>query len=60
LLLEAEDAITVEDEAGNAAEGVRKARLHKPDVVVLDIVMPGRSGLDVVGETKQAACVSER
>ena len=55
LLLNAVDEITVEDEAGTAEEGVRKARLHKPDVVVLDIVMPGQSGLDVVAEIKQAA-----
>ena len=55
LLLEAEEDITVEDEAGKAEEAVRKARLHKPDVIVLDIVLPGRSGLDVVAEIKQAA-----
>ncbi|MBV8256404.1 MAG: response regulator transcription factor [Actinobacteria bacterium] len=54
-VLEAEDDITVEDEGGNADEAVRLARLHKPDVVVLDVVMPGRSGLDAAPEIRQAA-----
>jgi two-component system response regulator NreC len=34
---------------------VRKARLHKPDVVLLDVVLPGRSGLDAAPEIKEAA-----
>ncbi len=55
LLLEAEDDVTVEDEAGNAEDAVRKARLHKPDVVLLDIVMPGGSGLDAAPAIKEAA-----
>lgn len=55
LLLEAEDDITVEDEGGNADEAIRLARLHKPDVVLLDVVMPGRSGLEAVPEILQAA-----
>ena len=55
LLLEAEEDVTVEDEAGNAEEAVRKARLHKPDVVLLDIVMPGGSGLDAAPAIKEAA-----
>jgi len=55
LLLEAEEDVTVEDEAGNADEAVRKARLHKPDVVLLDVVMPGRSGLEAAPEIRQAA-----
>jgi len=55
LLLEAEKDMTVEDEAGNAADAVRLARLHKPDVVLLDVVMPGGSGLDAAPEIKEAA-----
>jgi two-component system, NarL family, response regulator NreC len=55
LLLEAEDDVTVEDEAGNAEDAIRKARLHKPDVVLLDIVMPGGSGLDAAPAIKEAA-----
>ncbi|MGD0716187.1 MAG: hypothetical protein ABSB24_18735 [Gaiellaceae bacterium] len=31
LLLEAEEEMTVEDEAGDADQAVRLARLHKPD-----------------------------
>ena len=55
LLLDAEPDITVENEAGSAEEAVRIARLDKPDVVLLDITMPGRSGLEVAAEIKRAA-----
>jgi two-component system, NarL family, response regulator NreC len=55
LVLEAEDDIQVEDEGGTADEAVRLARLHKPDVVLLDVTMPGRSGLEAAGEIKEAA-----
>jgi two-component system response regulator NreC len=55
LLLDAETDITVENEAGSAEQAVRMARLDKPDVVLLDITMPGRSGLEVAGEIKRAA-----
>jgi len=55
LLLEAEEDIHVEVEGGTADEAVRLARLHKPNVVLLDVTMPGRSGLDAAGEIKQAA-----
>ena len=52
LLLEAEEDIHVEDEGGTADEAVRLARLHKPDVVLLDVTMPGRSGLSATTEIK--------
>jgi DNA-binding NarL/FixJ family response regulator len=55
LMLDAEEDITVEDEGGTADEAVRLARLHKPDVVLLDVVMPGRSGLDAPAEVLEAA-----
>ena len=55
LLLEAEEDIHVEDEGGSADAAVRLARLHKPDVVLLDVTMPGRSGLDALEEIKEAA-----
>ena len=55
LLLESEEDITVEDEGGNAEDAVRLARLHKPDVVLLDVVMPGRSGLEASPDIRAAA-----
>jgi two-component system response regulator NreC len=55
LLLDAEEDITVEDEGGTADEAVRLARLHKPDVVLLDVTMPGRSGLEAAPEILEAA-----
>jgi two-component system response regulator NreC len=54
-LLEGEDDLTVEDEAGTAYDAVRLARLHKPDVILLDVVMPGGSGLDAIPEIREAA-----
>ena len=55
LLLEAEEDIKVEDEGGNADDAVRLARLHKPDVVLLVVVMPGRSGLEAAPDIRQAS-----
>lgn len=55
LLLEREKDLEVVGEAGSADEGVRAARLEKPDVVLLDVVMPGRSGIDVCDEVVQAS-----
>lgn len=55
LLLDAQDDISVEDEARSAEEAVRKARLHKPDVVLLDVAVNGSSGLEAVPEIRRAA-----
>jgi two-component system, NarL family, response regulator NreC len=54
-LLESQEDMTVEEEAGTAYDAVRLARLHKPDVVLLDVVMPGGSGLDAIPEIQEAA-----
>jgi len=48
LLLEAEEDLTVLAEAGNAREAVFEVRAHTPDVILLDLVMPGESGIDTV------------
>ena len=54
-LLDREADLEVVAEAGTADEGVRAARLEKPDVVVLDVVMPGRSGIDAAAEMLEAS-----
>jgi two-component system, NarL family, response regulator NreC len=54
-LLEGEGDLMVEDEAGTAYDAVRLARLHKPDIILLDVVMPGGSGLDAIPEIREAA-----
>jgi two-component system, NarL family, response regulator NreC len=48
LLLDAQDDIDVVGEAGNAKDAVFRARALKPDVILLDIVMPGESGIEVL------------
>ena len=55
LVLEREDDLEVVGEAGNADEGVRAARLEKPDVVLLDVVMPGRSGIEAAADVIEAS-----
>lgn len=49
-LLDRHPNFKVVDEAGTAREAVQKALLHRPDVVVMDIRMPGRSGIDACRE----------
>jgi CheY-like chemotaxis protein len=40
-------------EASDGEDGLDKARRHRPDVIVLDVQMPGRTGLDVLGELRR-------
>ncbi len=47
-LLENEAGISVVGEAGDADEGLAMIERERPDVVVLDLSLPGRSGLDVL------------
>ena len=46
--LEAEDGFEVHDKCGNGADALDAIRRHRPDVAVLDIAMPGVSGLDAL------------
>jgi two-component system, NarL family, response regulator DevR len=54
-LLEKQPGFTVVDEASNAKEAVQKALQHRPEVVVLDIRLPGGSGIDACREIVTAA-----
>jgi DNA-binding NarL/FixJ family response regulator len=46
-LLKATDEIRVVGDASNAAEAIKKTKELKPDIVLLDIRLPGQSGIDV-------------
>jgi two-component system response regulator NreC len=48
LLLDAQEDIEVVGEAGNANDAIFRARALKPDVILLDVVMPGESGIEVM------------
>jgi DNA-binding NarL/FixJ family response regulator len=48
LLLEAEPDIEPVGEAGTGREAVFQSRSLKPDVILLDVVMPDQSGLEVL------------
>ncbi|MBO4238030.1 response regulator [Pseudonocardia alni] len=45
MMLRGADGLTVVAEAGDGAEGVALAERHRPDVVLMDIRMPGTDGL---------------
>jgi len=48
LLLEREEDMEVVGEAGNAKDAIFRARALTPDVILLDVIMPGESGIDVL------------
>ena len=54
-LLEQERDVSVVGECRNGTEAVAAIREHKPDLVFLDIEMPGCDGFEVLRETAPAA-----
>jgi two-component system response regulator NreC len=46
MLLDAEKDIEVVGEAGSVGEAVLETRASRPDVVLMDVVMPGQSGIE--------------
>lgn len=52
-LLEDEEDMLVVAEAGTAREAVRRAIQARPDVVVMDLGLPGESGLDAIREIRK-------
>jgi len=52
-LLDRHPDFTVVDEAGTTREAIQKAEAHRPEVVVMDIRLPGGSGIDACREITQ-------
>jgi len=52
LLLETEDDIAVVGEAGDGGEAVKAALACKPDVILMDIRMPGMDGVSAAKQIK--------
>jgi two-component system response regulator NreC len=54
-VLDAEDGIEVVGEAGDAQHAVFETRAKKPDVVLMDVVMPGKSGIETIPDVLKDA-----
>lgn len=52
-LLDAEQDFRVVGEAGDGLQAIRRVELTSPRVLVLDIMMPGLNGLDVIPQVKK-------
>jgi DNA-binding NarL/FixJ family response regulator len=61
LVLAAEEDLEVVGEAGDGAEAVRMTRLVEPDVVLMDVRMPGTDGIEatrqIVAQTPSARVI---
>src|ERR1044072_2052906 len=55
LLLDAEEDLQVVAEAGDIESAVRYVRGHKPDVLILDLNMPGGPSISAVPELRDAS-----
>lgn len=51
-LLELEEDMTVVGRASNGEEAVKLVQLHKPDICIMDIEMPAKSGLEAAEEIR--------
>jgi NarL family two-component system response regulator LiaR len=54
-LIDTEPGMALVGEASDGVEAVSKAQAVQPDVVLLDLVMPRKSGIEAIGEIRRAA-----
>jgi len=54
MLLDTESSIQVVGEAENSQDAIRKARSLKPDVILMDLVMPEGDGIQAIAEIKRS------
>lgn len=55
MLINAEADMIVVGEAGTGIEALREARTLKPDVITLDLTMPGGGGLELLSQLREAS-----
>lgn len=55
MLLDAQDDIETVGEAGTARDAIFEVRAHKPDVVLMDVVLPDKSGIEVTPDVLKEA-----
>jgi two-component system response regulator NreC len=55
MLLDAEEGFEVAAEAGDVPETIRKLKAYKPDVLLLDLHMPGGPSLTAIPEMREAS-----
>ena len=55
MILEPEEDFEIIAEAGTAEEAIQAIDTYQPDVVLMDIGLPDRSGIEAAGEIKQTA-----
>jgi DNA-binding NarL/FixJ family response regulator len=55
LLLDGEEGFETVAEAGNARDAVFEARKHKPDVILMDVVLPDRNGIEATPDVLKEA-----
>lgn len=54
-LLQAFDNVEVVAEANNAEQALEMAVRHTPDLILMDLSLPGRNGLDALSDVRQKA-----
>ncbi len=55
LLLDREEDMEAVGEAADAREAILATRHHKPNIILLDVTMPGASGVDVIDDLRREA-----